>query len=143
MKLQSTVWKDRTIHLPDASNTYFDQEGICEIDVDQSTAEYLVKNIQNLSIVNGTENAVKVTKEDVIDGVADIANQATLDANKKALADAALRGEAEVEKELAIKKINAIKSIKKLKDLASSFNKKEWMSLSTIEDLKTFLISKV
>jgi hypothetical protein len=142
MKLISTVYKDRKIHLPDATNTYFDKDGICELSIDQAQAEYLCKNILNLKIYEDGD-LIEDKKEEVISGAAEPTNIEALQENQEAMKVDSDNTTHEQEKSDAITKINKIKSLKKLKELAADFDKSEWESFTTIEQMKQYLISKV
>ena len=142
MKLISTIYKDRTLHLPDASNTYFDKDGICELNIDQAQAEYLCKNILGLKIYEDGD-FIENKKEEVITGVAEPVNTEAIQENQEVMKADSDNTTHEQERSAAIAKINKIKSLKKLKELAVDFDKSEWGAYTTIEQLKQYLIKKV
>ena len=146
MKIQSSIWKNRTINLPNHSGAKFDNEGVCNIDVPAAEIEYLIANVTGITAVEneGTAKAPKEKKKEaVIEGTAPLANAKAIEDNQTALTDEQAKEKAALEKKEAIEKINSLTKVAQLKELASSFPEAEWINLKKVIDLKNYLISKV
>ena len=144
MKLQSKFWKDRKINMPERAGVYFDSNGIADIEVDEKEARYLCTNITGLSFIETDEQLV-ADKVVVIDGNDKnvLENNAEIETNELALEENKASNEDEIAKREAIDTINGINKLKELKELAKEFNREEWVNFSTIEEFKTYLISKI
>lgn len=139
MKLQSTEWKNRTIHLPHVSNAQFDADGICEVEITDDQAKYLTTNIKHLTVVAEEGKPKKAKKkEEVIEGTAPVVGEEKIAENASELT-----AEQNAEKQSAIDNINSVKGLKALKELAESFPSEEWSHLTKVVDLKNYLISKL
>lgn len=143
MKLESKIWKNRTIHLPNHSNTMFDENGICDIDITEEFADYLVKHIAELSIFEETKKKEKISNSKVLEGQGSFENQSQIDKNSIDVKKEIQMSDDQKQKNEAIEKISSIKNLKKLKELADNFEKEEWEQLKTVEDFKNYLISKI
>ena len=128
-QFNSSVYKDRTVHLPDANNTQFDKDGNCEIECTTAQAKYLTTNVKGLVLIEG-EEARKTKKDEVV-------NQDEIGNNQEQMSDA------EKAKAEQVDNINAVKGIKALKELASSFPIEEWENFTKSYELKNYLISKL
>jgi len=141
MKLQSSSWKSRTIHLPGFNNTKFDDSGTCELSITEQQAELLTTQVTGLSII-GEHDKKHHTKEAIIDAKVEPTNQKEIEVNQEALSQDEVNQEAEKQKKAAIKQIGKIKDIKKLKELAADYGK-EAEGLKTVLDYRNFLVSKI
>lgn len=149
MKFKSAIWKSRKVNVRDHIGIEFDSKGNCEINVkDEAEAKFLCANILGLSISDddGDENAMiglGPVKEKVIDGTIPSINEDEIKKNQDELSKSIQLTEEEIAKKEAINKINDIKKLSTLKKLAKEFNEEEWKDLTTEDQFKKYLISKI